>query len=695
MKIKNIGLAGKFSGVTVLCVGIILAAIALISIYTAQRSQSQITENFIGKLTIAGEERTADIQTLIQEKATTLVLLMAKSAGFSMMSYDYDSVEKIAESGNLDSHVHYVAFYDAEGNLIAGSVRDGASKIVKEDILVNDEILGRLEIGFDLSWLTSKVAELAAQTAAVTEDAQQTEKENIRLISVRIGMASLLGIVILCLAIFVIFRWIVVTPVKKAVNFAELISQGDLTAEISSDSNDEIGLLMKELNHMSINLRSTLDGVSQNSSMVSFMAKELSTSSDHMLAAAEEMHLKANSVSAASGMVSENIQEVTGVAENMGAKADSIATTTDEMAESVNSVAASIEEMSVSIEEVARSCDQARQQSAQSQEKSKISSERIAELDMAAREIGKVVEMITDITDQTKLLALNATIEAARAGEAGKGFAVVANEVKDLARQTAGATSDIVRQINDMQEKTTVVVSSMAEISTLSDSVNEVNTSISAAVEEQSVTVGEIARTIASTAEGSNEVSRLIRELSVTIDQDVVSGMNDASGNVVNVVGDIQKISDGIEKSSIATIGNSSFAAQLSKSSLELRDNISLFDLIPPKFDIGGVKAAHLVWRTRMDGLLREGFSLSAEDIPSPRECEFGRWLLSSEAQEFASEPAFKEIEKHHKDVHEHARAMVEFKSRGDDKEAEERRSLFEESFKQLFFALDRLYSGH
>ena len=690
----KMGLAGKFSGVTVLCVGIMLATIALISTYTAQRSQSQIAEDFIGKLTIAGEERTADIQTLIQEKATTLVSLMAKSGGFSMMSYDYDSVEKIAEAGSLDSHVHYVAFYDAEGNLIAGSARDGVSKIVKKDIIVNDEMLGRLEVGFDLSWLTNKVTELATQTAAVTEDAQRTQKENIRLISARIGMASLLGIVILCLAIFVIFRWIVVTPVKKAVDFAELISKGDLTAEISSNTSDEIGLLMNELSRMSVNLRSTLDSVSQNSSLVSFTAKELSTSSDQMAADAEEMRGKATSVAAASDKVSENIHEITGIAENMGVKANSIATTTDEMAESVNTVAAAIEEMSVSIEEVARNCGQARQQAALSQEKSRISSANIAELDQTAREIGKVVDMITDITDQTKLLALNATIEAARAGEAGKGFAVVANEVKDLARQTAGATSDIVRQINDMQEKTAVVVSSITEITNLSDNVNEVNTSIAAAVEEQSVTVGEIARNIAFTAEGANEVSRLIRELSVTIDQDIVSGMNGASGNVVNVVGDIQEINDGIGKGSIAAIGNSSFAAELSKSANELRDNISLFVLKSPKFDIGAAKAAHLAWRARMNGFLRGG-SLSSKDISSHQECEFGRWLLSPEGQKFVSEPVFKEIEKHHKDVHDHTFDIIELKNQGDDKKAGEKMSLFNESCKQFFFALDRLYSGH
>ncbi len=69
-------------------------------------------------------------------------------------------------------------------------------------------------------------------------------------------------------------------------------------------------------------------------------------------------------------------------------------------------------------------------------------------------EINKVTEAINEISDQTNLLALNATIEAARAGEAGKGFAVVANEIKELAKQTSGATHEIKQHIDSIQNST-------------------------------------------------------------------------------------------------------------------------------------------------------------------------------------------------------------------------------------------------
>ena len=118
--------------------------------------------------------------------------------------------------------------------------------------------------------------------------------------------------------------------------------------------------------------------------------------------------------------------------------------------------------------------------------------------------------MISDIAEQTNLLALNATIESARAGEAGRGFAVVAAEVKSLATQTAKATEDIGRQINEMQCITGRSVEAIAAIQSTIDEMNEVSVTINAAVEEQSAATSEIARNTHEAAEGTQDVSRNI-----------------------------------------------------------------------------------------------------------------------------------------------------------------------------------------
>lgn len=92
------------------------------------------------------------------------------------------------------------------------------------------------------------------------------------------------------------------------------------------------------------------------------------------------------------------------------------------------------------------------------------SAERMAALDASSTKIGEVVELITKIAQQTNLLALNATIEAARAGDAGKGFAVVAGEVKELANETAGATSDISSQVETIRADTQSAIAGIEEV---------------------------------------------------------------------------------------------------------------------------------------------------------------------------------------------------------------------------------------
>ncbi len=117
-------------------------------------------------------------------------------------------------------------------------------------------------------------------------------------------------------------------------------------------------------------------------------------------------------------------------------------------------------------------------------------------LGAAAKSIGKVVEVINDIADQTNLLALNATIEVASAGEAGKRFAVVANEVKELAKQTAQATQEIQKQVEDMQTNTESAIKAIDSVSKVIEEVNEISQTIVSAVEEQSATVNEISRNV-------------------------------------------------------------------------------------------------------------------------------------------------------------------------------------------------------
>jgi methyl-accepting chemotaxis protein len=212
---------------------------------------------------------------------------------------------------------------------------------------------------------------------------------------------------------------------------------------------------------------------------VATAATEMRSSSEAMSATAEEATRQAAAVAAASEQASANVQ----------------------------TVASAAEELSSSISEISRQVTQASQIAAAAVSEAEQTNVKVQGLAQAANKIGEVVALITDIAEQTNLLALNATIEAARAGDAGKGFAVVASEVKNLANQTAKATDEIGAQIAGIQAATQEAVAAIDSITKTISRINEVNSGVASAVEEQGAATQEIARNVEQAAAGTQEVS--------------------------------------------------------------------------------------------------------------------------------------------------------------------------------------------
>jgi methyl-accepting chemotaxis protein len=349
-------------------------------------------------------------------------------------------------------------------------------------------------------------ADLIGESHDAFSEAFTTFWQIVFIIAVLVVFAVLLGLMI--------SRGIT-TSLRQTMDVLQALADGDLTQRVTTKSKDEIGRMNGFLSQALDSLQTTIVAISGNSQTLSGAAEELTSVSQQMGANAEETSAQAGVVSGASETISDHVQ----------------------------TVASGIEELSATTREIAGNAAEAARVAVSAVETADEANATVAKLNVSSIEIGEIINAITSIAQQTKLLALNATIEAARAGEAGKGFAVVANEVKDLAMETAKASDDIARKIEDIQSDTTEAVAAIGKINEVISQINEFQSTIASAVEEQSATAGEISRNVADVAQGSGEINRNISGVAEAA-QGTSTGANDtlqASSELSRMAAELQQ----------------------------------------------------------------------------------------------------------------------------------------------------------
>ncbi|MBK3478804.1 methyl-accepting chemotaxis protein [Pseudomonas sp. MF6751] len=371
-------------------------------------------------------------------------------------------------------------YLKAQAEMVALSKQ---GKVDEMRALINSRIKdGTDQMGEQLNKL---IAINAADAKQADEDAGQSYEG---------AITGVVAVSVVAALLTVLLAWLltrsIVTPLRKAVEVAETIAAGNLSKTIEDDGKDEPARLLSALSTMQASLRQTIQHIAGSATQLASAAEELS-------AVTEE---------ASRGLQQQNNE--------------------------IDQAATAVNEMTAAVEEVARNAVSTSEASGQSNQAAREGRDRVMEtvgaiqtmtqevqntsamiegLAAQGRDIGKVLDVIRAIAEQTNLLALNAAIEAARAGEAGRGFAVVADEVRALAHRTAQSTQEIEKMVAGIQNGTGEAVQSMQQSNQRSQSTLEMARAAGASLEQITASISLINErnlVIASASEEQAQVSR-------------------------------------------------------------------------------------------------------------------------------------------------------------------------------------------
>ncbi len=325
-------------------------------------------------------------------------------------------------------------------------------------------------------------------------------------------------------------------PILRLTRVTNRIAEGDLTIEVPDRGRaDEVGTLAKAIGVLREHSARAARLVEEEAQLKADAANERRVAMTKLADAFEASVKRAVdgiSTSAAGMEVSAN--SVSSAAATSDSQTVAASAAAQQTSVNVGTVASATEELSASIQEIARQVTHSTEIAAGAVTEAERANAVMSGLAESAKRVGEVVMLINDIAQQTNLLALNATIEAARAGDAGRGFAVVASEVKSLATQTAKATEDIQTKVEEIQSMTGTAVSAIATIGGTVSRMNEIASSIAAAVEEQGAATRDIAGNVQQAAGGAQQVSQNVAaaQRAVSETRSVAAGVLDAAGSV-------------------------------------------------------------------------------------------------------------------------------------------------------------------
>ena len=323
---------------------------------------------------------------------------------------------------------------------------------------------------------------------------------------------------------------------------------GDLTARMETDSNSrDMRTVATSYNDMMDEIETTVVSVRQFGDDVASLSEQVAASAAEVSEASQEVSSSIQQIADGAADQNDSLLSVVDEMNDMSASVQQIAASADELAEFTQNATATGDEGRAAATEALEGIDQI-------QAETESTVEEVEMLDDQMAQIGNIVDVISEIAEQTNILALNANIEAARAGEAGEGFAVVSNEVKGLAEKTQESAQQIEGLIEKLQRQQSNVLDGMSR---MQERVEEGSASVDVAlnslddivheVDETNASVGEIHGATSSQAESAQGILERA-DSAATISEETTAEAQNVSAAAEEQTASLSEVSTGVQE---------------------------------------------------------------------------------------------------------------------------------------------------